>query len=446
MSSATKVPPSPTKRVLVAGGVGNFVEWYDFTIYGFSVGIVASVYFPKGNPTAALLAAFAVYGVAFAARPLGALFFGSIGDRLGRRNALAAAILLMAISTAMVGILPTYNSIGVVAPVLLVIARLAQGFSAGGEFSGVATFVFEHASPRRRGTWVAGVSVFALVGMGSAAVTVLAFSLAYPTEYKAWAWRIPFILGALVALVGLYLRLRLDETPVFRALEASNQINKTPLRDAFRMHGRELCLLFCAFSYQAVAGHSIIGYLPTYLHEQVGMKTTTALMIAGFTMLVGAAIGLSMGRISDTVGRRPVVIAALASAAVLTIPAFLIIHAGAGLAGGVVAEILLVAPFATILGAMMPTMMELMSPAVRYSAAAVGYNLPYMIFGGSAPFVAALLVSWTGSGLSPAIYITVVAVVALVAITAWLPETHRVGETNPDTGSAVSPLHGDAVP
>lgn len=425
MNTKAEISSSETRRVIVAGGVGNFVEWYDFVIYGFSVPIMASGFFPQGNSGAALLGALAVYGVAFLARPLGGMFFGSLGDRVGRRNTLAVSILLMAGSTAAIGLLPTYAAIGVFAPLLLVLARLAQGFSAGGEFTGVATFVAEYVAPGRRGVWVAGVSVFSLVGAACAALTVLILASAFPTTYAAWGWRVPFLIGGFIALVGLYLRLRLDETPVFRALEAKQEVQHAPLRAALRRHPRQLGLMFFVFGYMGLAGHSILGYLPTYLTKRVGLSTTTALISASIILLLGAAIGVISGRVSDAVGRRPVVIASALAAVVLTIPAFLLVDVGGDLTGAVLAELLLVAPYAALAGVMLPAILELLPTTVRFAASAVGYNAAYMVFAGTAPFLGSLLVTWTGSGLGPAIYITIIAAVAFIAILLGLPETRQ---------------------
>lgn len=431
MSTTRKTRSVQARRVIIASGVGNFVEWYDFVIYGFSIPIIADMFFPEGDATAGLLAALAVYGVAFIARPFGGMVFGSMGDRIGRRNTLAVVILLMAIATVAIGVLPTYAKVGLFAPLLLVVARLAQGFSAGGEFTGAATFVAEHVTPGRRGLWVAGVSVFSLVGAAFAALTMLIFTSAFPASYAAWGWRVPFLVGGLVALVGLYLRLRLDETPAFRALETMKDVKRAPLREALRQHPRQLVLMFFVFGYMGLAAHSILGYMPTYLTERVGVDTNTALVAGAIILLVGAGIGVIVGRISDSVGRKPVIITTVLAAVAFTIPAFLSVGIGSDLAGAVIAELLLVAPYGALAGVMLPATMELLPARVRFAASAVGYNAAYMVFGGTAPFMDSLLVQWTGTGLGPAIYITVIAAVAFAAILVGLPETRHTSAAKP---------------
>ncbi|TDD30009.1 MFS transporter [Kribbella turkmenica] len=425
MAAESQTTANQSRRVVAASGVGNFVEWFDFVIYGFSATVLATHFFPAGNRTTALMATLAVYGVAFFFRPLGGAFFGSIGDRIGRRNTLAIVILVMASATAAIGLLPSYNQIGILAPTLLIIARLAQGFSAGGEFTGVATFVAEHVSANRRGLWVSGVSMFSLVGAGAAALTILALATAFPDEYAAWAWRVPFLIGGLVALVGLYLRLRLDETPVFRDLKARREVKQSPLRAAFRHYPGQLLLIFCVFAYTGLAAHSILGYLPIYLTETVGLPRRTALIAAGVALLVGAMLGAAAGRISDSVGRKPVITVAATLGVILTIPAFLVVDVGGGLTGALAGQLLLVGPYAMLAGVMMPAIMELFPAAVRYAGSAVGYNAAYMVFGGTAPLVGAALVEWSGAHIAPAVYITAIAAIALVAILVALPETRE---------------------
>jgi MFS transporter, MHS family, proline/betaine transporter len=418
------------RRVLAASSVGSFVEWFDFTVYGFTASVLASVFFPPDKQVAALLATFAIYAVAFFARPLGAVVFGWIGDRRGRRPALASSILLMGTATLLIGVLPGYATIGALAPALLLVLRVLQGISGGGEFAGALTYTLEHAPDGKRGRWlgiVAGVTL-----LSTAAGTALVVSLRAANEewFVGGGWRVAFIVGGLLAMVGLYLRSRLDETPAFReseektASETEGAVGAAPVhpfRETVRRHGRTLVVQFAYFTAVGVATHILIGYVPTYLTTVVGMPSVQALVITTGALLLGVVVTLTVGRLSDRVGRRRPLLTVVAWAIVTTVPAYLLLTTGQGtaVAIGLAALAISVGGYQ---GCML-AMVELFPARVRYSGVGIPYNVSYAVFAGTAPLVSQALVGATGSMIAPAVYVTAITVLAAPILFRLLPET-----------------------
>lgn len=422
-ASAQASTPEAARKAVTAGAIGNFIEWYDFAVYGYFATIIATQFFPSENRVASLLATFAVFAVAFFMRPLGAFVFGSYGDRIGRRTTLAAAVILMGVSTLMIGVLPTYSQVGVLAPILLVVARLLQGFSAGGEWSGSAAFMVEYAPSDRRGlygSWqqfsiVAGLLAGSL--MGSLLGAVLS-----EDALNAWGWRVPFILGVLVGLVGLYLRLRLQDTPAFRALEQKEEVADAPLKESFTTHGGES---FTAFGFTiawTVSYYILLTYMPTYVSETLGLSLTSALTANAIGLVVLMALIPFTGALSDRIGRKPLLIAFSVLIALLSYPLFLLVSTGNFLFI-VVGQVLFALIICLFSGPGPAALVEMFPTNVRYSALGVSYNLAVAAFGGTAPFVATFLIDRTGSNLAPGIYLIIAAVITLVFV-ARMRETY----------------------
>ncbi|MTD16182.1 MFS transporter [Nakamurella sp. YIM 132087] len=413
----------PPRRILGAAMVGHVVESFDFVIYGYSATIIARHFFPSGNETLAILSTLAVYGIAFIVRPLGGAVFGSMGDRLGRRTALSTVVLIMAVSTAAIGVLPTYTSVGFLAPLLLLICRLAQGLSMGAEYTSAASYVMEQAPPARRGLWTSAVGSATFIGAALAVFLLLGLQLSSATAYSDWTWRLPFLLGGAMALIGLYMRLRLEETKTFRALEDSGETSRTPVRDSFR-NWRVFLLLLAIFSLLAVVAQNFLGYLPTYLTKTAGLSSVTTLVASGIALVLCAALSIATGALSDRIGRKPLLVGGVIVAVVGSIPAYMI-AAGGSLATTVVAQILLVIPAALVGMTATIVAVELVPPRIRATSTALTYNIAYAVFGGTAPLVGALLTAQFGR-LAPGAYITVLAALALVVVIIALPETrHR---------------------
>lgn len=416
-------PSRSGKKVILACAVGNFVEWFDFTLYGFSVTVLATVFFPQGNPTVALLATFAIYGVTFLARPAGAVFFGRLGDSRGRRTSLAVSIVVMGAATAGIGLIPSYQTIGLLAPVLLLVCRLTQGFSAGGEYTGAATYVAEHAPSRRRALWVMLALSSTMLAAAAATATVLIFRLVSADAFAAGGWRWPFVVGGLLALVGVYLRLKLDETPVFTEVSAEREKETRPFGELLRNHWRTLLVLFVYFSYVGVLTHMFIGYLPSYLDVAVGIDPSTALYAILAVQLLIVVFTPISGMIIDRFGRRPLLRIGAVGGVVTVIPAYLLM--GTGNVAAIVVGLVLMLLTVGCLSSALLAVLEMYPAGVRFSGVALPYNIAYAAFAGTAPLVSEALVNASGSILAPAYYATALAVIACPILFRAIPETRH---------------------
>jgi MFS transporter, MHS family, proline/betaine transporter len=405
---------SRSGRALVAGGIGNVVEWYDFAVYGAFATVIATTYFPGADPAAGLSASFAVFATAFLARPFGAILFGRLGDRVGRRRVLVTVITLMAAATAGIGLLPGHASIGVLAPALLVVLRSAQGLSVGGEAAGATAFVVEYAPEGRRGWYGAWLwSTLALgVAGGIGAAVLLARVLPRPL-LEDWGWRLAFLVALPLGLVGLYLRLRLDETPRFQAVERARAVARRPLADTLAGHRGRLLVGLVPVAAASLTLNLFFFYLPGYLATALGIPLPRTLAGALVGLLLVAATAPALGRLSDRVGRRPLLVAGTVGLLAVILPAFLLIRRG-GAAGLTLGYVLVALPLSCLV--VVPSYLaELFPTRVRSSALAITYGLGSALFGGTAPLVATLLVRRTGSSIAPAVYAVVVAAAAVAA-------------------------------
>jgi MHS family proline/betaine transporter-like MFS transporter len=410
------------RRAVVGASIGNMVEWFDFAVYGYLATYIAANFFPEGNPTANLLSTFAIFAAAFFVRPLGGLFFGPLGDKIGRQRVLATVIILMSLATFAIGLLPGYAAIGIWAPILLVVARLLQGFSAGGEFGGGATFLAEYSSDDRRGLTVSWLEFSTLIGfiLGSGVVLVLNSSLGEETM-TAWGWRIPFLIAGPLGVVGLYIRLRLEDTPEFRALESTGEVAQSPLREAIVENWRQILQVGGLVIIQNIGFYIVLVYMQTYITEQLQYSSTSASLSTVLTLLVAMILIPPLGALSDRVGRKPLLMASCIGFAVLTYPLFLLMNAGS-LVAAILAHIALGILQALFISTSVAALTELFPTRVRYGGFSIGYNISVAIFGGSAPFLATWLISATGNPLSPAFYVIFGAVATLLTIFT-IPET-----------------------
>lgn len=412
------------RRRLLGGVVGTFVEWYDFLIYGLSAPVLALHFFPEANPTAGLLGTFAIYAIAFFIRPLGGLFFGYLGDRMGRIRILSTTILLMGAATVLTGLLPTYASIGLAAPALLLLCRLAQGFSAGGETSGGLSYILESAPPDRRARWVAiGVaSSFLPVVLGALFILGLRTGLG-EASYTAWAWRLPFILGGVLAVVGLWIRRHLDDPEEFTESVAAAPA-RNPIRAAARTSTRALVTVVLLVAVQAVGAYLLNGYMYTYLVKVVRLEATAALATNSAAVLAIVVLLPVFGAVADHVGRKPLMMAGSIWILALSYPA-LKLAGTASAAGALAGQLLIAVGVALFAAGGFVAMLELFPTAFRFTGHAIAYSLGYAIFGGTTPLIAAALVSGTGSAMAPAFYMMAIAVLG-VAIVSVTHETREV--------------------
>lgn len=404
------------RRAVGAAAIGNCTEWYDFGVYAYVAAYVGHQFFPGPWET---VSAFGVFAISFLFRPLGSLFFGPLGDRIGRQKVLAVTILLMSGSTFVIGLLPTYGAIGIFAPMLLLLCRLLQGFSTGGEYGGAATYIAEYAPDRKRGFWGSWLEFGTLVGFGLGALvpTILILTLD-STSMETWGWRIPFLIAGPLGGVGLYLRSKLEDTPAFKQLENTHQVAKSPLRDLVREWWRQLLILMGIVILINVANYTILTYMETYLSDtlkvpdgQEHQVLVPLLLTVAFMMVIITPIGA----LSDRIGRKPLFISAAICFLVLPLPAFWLIGQGTvlttilGLGLLAIGHVQLIGPLAATLPAMFPT-------KVRYAAFSVGYNISTAVFGGTAPLVNDAVVTNTGNSYFPAFYLMGAALIALVPI------------------------------
>ncbi|MEU1038680.1 glycine betaine/L-proline transporter ProP [Streptomyces sp. NPDC005551] len=424
------------RRAVNAASLGNAMEWFDFGIYSYLAVTIGHVFFPSGNGTVQLLSSFATFAVSFLVRPVGGMVFGPMGDRIGRKKVLALTMILMAVGTFAIGLIPSYATIGFWSPVLLILFRLVQGFSTGGEYGGASTFIAEYAPDRRRGFYGSFLESGTLAGyVGAAGLVTLLTSLLGSDGMESWGWRVPFLVAGPIGLVGLYLRLRLDETPAFQKLadESSPQASgaaspagttaKGDLAAIFRDQWPTLILCVALVGAYNITDYMLLSYMPTYLSDEMGYSETHGLLVLIVTMLVLMLVINRVGTLSDRYGRKPLLMAGMLGFLFLSVPAFLLVKQGS-LAGVSAGMLLLGLSLVCMLGTMSAALPALFPTQVRYGSLSVGYNLSASLFGGTTPLVITALISITGSDMMPAYYAMAAALVGVVAV-ACMKETAR---------------------
>ncbi|WP_037851004.1 glycine betaine/L-proline transporter ProP [Streptomyces sp. NRRL S-340] len=424
------------RRAVKAASLGNAMEWFDFGIYSYLAVTIGHVFFPSGNGTVELLASFATFAVSFLVRPLGGMVFGPMGDKIGRKTVLAMTMIMMAIGTFAIGLIPSYSAIGFWAPALLIFFRLVQGFSTGGEYGGASTFIAEYAPDRRRGFFGSFLELGTLAGyVGAAGLVTLLTTVLGSGGMESWGWRVPFLVAGPIGLVGLYLRLRLDETPAFqkledasvhRASEAASAVETTAKGDIakiFRQYWPSLVLCVCLVGAYNITDYMLLSYMPTYLSDELGYSETNGLLILIGTMVVLMLLINQVGRLSDRIGRKPVLMTGMLGFLLLSVPAFLLVGQGGAVA--VAAGMLMLGlSLVCMLGTMSAALPALFPTEVRYGSLSIGYNLATSLFGGTTPLVITALISATGSELMPAYYAMAAALVGVVSV-ACMKETAR---------------------
>ncbi|GAA3853658.1 MULTISPECIES: MFS transporter [Amycolatopsis] len=406
--------PAALRRSVAAGAVGVFVHWFDWATYAYLAGTIASVFFPAENGTAGLLAVFGVFAVSFGIRPVGALVFGPLGDRIGRKRTLSLVIFLMSGATLVIGLLPGYSTIGIAAPLLLVFLRLLQGFAAGGEFGSAASFLAEHAPRRRRGFGVSWLEVGSLLGFLAGSFVFLLLSVGLSGEQlTSWGWRIPFLIAAPLGVVGFVIRTKIEDTPEYRALEATDNVPRSPVRELFRHNRKQLLQAAGLMTMMHVPFYAVLTYLVTYETDYLGHSAGSAALLSTVISLTGLVLVPAFGRLSDRVGRRPVLIGAGIALFVLATPAYLLMRTG--LAGTWAAALALGVILAAILGTYAVWSAEIFPTRTRQSGLSIAYNVTAALFAGTVPYVMTVLISATGSTLVPGPYLMVAAVIGLVA-------------------------------
>ncbi|WP_122620359.1 glycine betaine/L-proline transporter ProP [Streptomyces sp. Tu 4128] len=434
----TVTDPALVRRAVKAAALGNAMEWFDFGVYSYIAVTLGKVFFPSGNPTAQLLSTFGAFAAAFLVRPLGGMVFGPLGDRVGRQKVLALTMILMAAGTFAIGLIPSYATIGVWAPVLLLAARLVQGFSTGGEYAGASTFIAEYAPDKRRGFLGSWLEFGTLAGyIGGAGLVTLMTALLSDGDLTSWGWRIPFLIAGPMGIVGLYLRMRLEETPAFAAevAKAEKKRPKVPLREMVTGQWRALLLCVGLVLVFNVTDYMLLSYMPSYLTSELKYDETHGLLVVLAVMALMMIVQPFAGALTDRVGRRPVIAAGCAGFLLLSVPALLLIREGSLLAVGLgmAALGLLLVCFT----ASMPSALPALFPTrVRYGSLSIGFNISVSLFGGTTPLVVTALIGATGDMMMPAYYMMAAAVIGGVAV--WFM-SESAGRPLPGSAPAVAP-------
>ncbi|CAM5235192.1 glycine betaine/L-proline transporter ProP [Streptomyces xanthochromogenes] len=433
-SDITVTDEAAVKRAVKATALGNAMEWFDFGVYSYLAVVIGKVFFSGAGDTMQVIASLATFAAAFLVRPLGGMFFGPLGDRVGRKKILALTMIMMAAATLSIGLIPSYATIGIWAPVLLILCRMVQGFSTGGEYGGAATFIAEYAPDKRRGFWGSFLEFGTLIGYTVAASLVTALTVFLSDDaMQQWGWRIPFLVAGPLGLVGLYLRLKLDESPAFKKLEESGSSDrereKLPLKRILFGNGRAMLLCLALVAAFNITDYMLLSYMPTYLSTQ-GFNETTGLMSIVIVMIVLMAIINSVGRLSDRVGRKPVLIGGSIGFIVLAVPSFLLIKQGSTIA---VFTGLLALGLALVcyMGTMSSALPALFPTAIRYGSLSIGFNISVSLFGGTTPLVVQGLIGATGNDLMPAFYTMLAGLVGLVAAVAMTETARKPLEGSP---------------
>ncbi|MDQ0713045.1 MHS family proline/betaine transporter-like MFS transporter [Streptomyces luteogriseus] len=438
----TVTDPALVRRAVKAAALGNAMEWFDFGVYSYIAVTLGKVFFPSGNPTAQLLSTFGAFAAAFLVRPLGGMVFGPLGDRVGRQKVLALTMIMMAAGTFAIGLIPSYATIGVGAPILLLVARLVQGFSTGGEYAGASTFIAEYAPDKRRGFLGSWLEFGTLAGyIGGAGLVTIMTALLSADDLTSWGWRIPFLIAGPMGIIGLYLRLRLEETPAFaaEAEKAENNRPKTPLREMVTGQWRALLLCVGLVLVFNVTDYMLLSYMPSYLTGQLHYDETHGLLVVLGVMAVMMIVQPFAGALTDRVGRRPVIATGCAGFLLLSVPALLLIREGSLLAValGMGALGMLLVCFT----ASMPSALPALFPTkVRYGSLSIGFNVSVSLFGGTTPLVVTALIGATGNMMMPAYYMMAAAVIGGFAV--WRM-AESAGRPLPGSAPSVAGRHAE---
>ncbi len=401
------------RRAILSCAIGNFFELFDFTIYGYFAVAITRAFYPSGS----MYGTYAAFGAAFLMRPVGAIFIGAYGDRMGRRAALVVTIWLMAGATGAVGLIPTYRSIGYLAPVLLVMCRLLQGFSTGGEWGGAAAFLIEYAPPGKRGLTGSWQQFSTQIGglAGSLSAALLAASLSEAAFY-AWGWRIPFLCGFLLGPIGYYLRRKVAETPVFERAVQSRVVERAPLRVAVREYGDRMLQAFGLSIIGCIANFVFVVYLVSYAINTMKLPPGAALSCAVASGSVVVVLTPFVGALTDRVGRRPLILTCAMLNVLFDYPLFLLAIRG-GTFDSLLIALVCNAVFQALFTGTIPSILAEMFPTrVRYTALSVSYGFAVVLFGGFAPLISTWLVDMTGNPVAPAFYVMTGGVLSAIAI------------------------------
>lgn len=409
-------PADTRKKVILAGLVGNVMEWYDFAVYGFFASIIGVHFFPSENPAISLIAAFGAFAAGFLVRPLGGLLIGRIGDKIGRKRAMVISVMAMAVPTVLIGLMPTYQTIGMAAPVLIVVLRIVQGLSVGGEYTSSLIFLAEHARPGRRsrtsiwGMW--GATAGTLLG---SAIGALISDVLTADQLLNWGWRVPFLMGFLVAITGYLIRRSMHDTVPVGA-------SKTPIQDTFGKHKMPVIKLALVNVGFGVAFYAAFVYSVTYITTIDKLPESIALNLNTLSMVILLALLPASAWLSDRFGRKPLIVLGSALLTFGAIPMFHLLHT-TDPAVIFLGELSFVIAIAIMAGGLVATNVELMPAAIRCTGLAFAYNASIGFFGGTTPMIVAWLIHTTGDPISPAYWVAAAGLISLLTAVFLIPET-----------------------
>ncbi len=408
---------SSVRQVAVASLVGTALEWYDYFLYGTAAALIFNeLFFPEADPLMGTLLAFATFGVGFGTRPIGGLVFGHFGDRIGRKAMLVITLIIMGVATCAIGLMPTYETIGIWAPILLVLLRLVQGFGVGGEWGGAVLMAVEHAPTGRRGYYGSWPQMGVPAGLVLSTAVFTAFEALPEEQFLAWGWRIPFLLSIILVAVGLYIRLRLMESPAFQEVEDTDTEAAMPIVEVLRTYPRNILIAMGARVGDNMLFYIFTVFVLTYVTEELGLPESTALI----GVLIGASIEFFLipffGALSDRIGRRPVYMGGAVFCVLFAFPYFWLMNTEVPALIWLAISVSLFVGHAAMYAPQASFLSELFGTRVRYSGASIGYQLAPIVGGGIAPFIAVALLARTGSYWPIAVYMIGMACITIVSV------------------------------
>ncbi len=405
-----------SKQLLISCMIGNALEWYDFVIYGYFAAILGSLFFPKADPVVQLLASWGVFWTGFLARPLGSIVFGHIGDKVSRKAALTLSIYVMAIPTALMGCLPTYEQVGIFAAIALILLRTLQGFAIGGEFTGTMVFLVEHAPQTQRGFWGSWASFSAVVGViiGSLFVTGLNSSIS-TEDMQSWGWRIPFLVSILGSVVGGYMRKRLTDPSVYLKVKNNSKKSTVPLKHLFAEHKSKMGLIILLDFLTAIGFFIVAIFLATYFKTYLKVDANTAFIVNTLSMCVFAAATLLGGKLSDRNGRKSVLGYSCLGFILLSYPLFTLLQS-ANFSNLLLVQSIFALLMGLFFGTIPTTLAEIMPTNIRCSGLSIAHNISMAVFGGGAPFLATHLIQSSGNLVSPAYLLIAASILSLISL------------------------------
>jgi MFS family permease len=421
----------PVRRIIFASGLGTMIEWYDFYIFGSLNTILSSLMFPADSPTWASIKVWALFATGFVVRPFGAIVFGRVGDLIGRKYAFLVTLTIMGLSTFLIGITPTYATIGIAAPLILLVLRLLQGLALGGEYGGAAVYVAEHVPDNKRGFYTSFIQITATLGLFVSLGVVLAVKESMPdAAFKAWGWRVPFLLSVVLVAMSLYIRLKLQESPLFAALKRDRQTSAAPLRESFARWSNLKIVLLVLFG--ATAGQGIVWYTGQF-YALSFLQSTMKIDLVRSSIIVAIAIALAMpffvvfGALSDRIGRLKIMMAGNLLAALTYLPIYRAMKASADSTPILVALVFVQVIYVTMVyGPIAAFLIESFPAKIRYTSFSLPYHIGNGWFGGTLPLIATFLAAKTGNIYAGLYWVMGVALMTFLVGTFALNESHRV--------------------